>query len=208
MYYIAQPPPLVGGSLVVPGALALPVPYGDQEEYGYRTTAGMGVISSRTSLGSTGLLASGTLYLSFFRACKPATLSRWDAATTTQGFAATPTLIRGGLYIVDSLGNLTLAAASANDTTIGTAGSTKFGKVFTAPVAVEFGRLYAWGFLVVSGATMATLLGPTVAFGSQNVAMLSDPRVNGILSAQADLPASIAFASVAASNQLLWAELS
>lgn len=208
MYYLAQPPPLVGSAVHYPGEFLHQVPHGADNEYGYRTTAGMGAIAARTCLGSTGVLASGTLYLSFFRACKAATLSRWDAATTTQGFAATPTLIRGGLYTVDSLGNLTLAAASASDTTIGTAGSTKFGKVFATPLAVEFARWYAFGFLAVSGTTMATLLGPNVAFGSHNISMLSDPRVNGVVSGQSDLPASITAGSVAASNQLLWAELS
>lgn len=208
MYYLAQPPPLVGSAVHYPGEFLHQVPHGSFNEYGYRTTAGMGVIPTRTSLGSTGALSSGTLYLSYFRACKAATVSRWDSATTTSGFAATPTLIRAGLYSVDSLGNLTLQAASANDTTIGTAGSTKFGKVFATALAVDFGRWYAFGFLATSGAAMATLLGPNVAFGSQNISMLSDPRVNGIVTGQSDLPASVAFGSVAASNQYAWAELS
>lgn len=208
MYYIAQPPPLVGGSLVVPGALTLPASYGDQNEFGYRTTAGMGAVAVRTGLGTVGALASGTLYLSFFRACKPATLSRWDAAMTTTAFV-TPSLVRGALYAVDSLGNLTLAASSPSDTTLGTTGNVKFGKAFTAPVAVEFARWYAWGFLVVTPAgNVGTMLGSTVLVATQNVAMLSDPRMNGIVSGQADLPASVAFGSIAASNQLIWAELS
>lgn len=207
MYYIAQPPPLVGGSVVDPGALALPVPQGAQEEFGYRTTAGVGVIGARTGLISTGALASGTLYLSYFRSSKSQAVVRWDTATTSTPFAATPTLIRAGLYSVDDANNLVLLGASASDTTLGAVANTKFGKVFAAAAEVHFGQRYAWGFLAISATTMATLLGPSLA-GSSNVAMLSDPRVNGIVSGQADLPITITAASVAASNQLIWAELS
>jgi hypothetical protein len=108
---------------------------------------------------------------------------------------------------VDSLGNLTLQVASANDTTLGATNNVKFGKAFSSSFSLEFARWYAFGFLAVSGTTMASLLGSALA-GSTNVAMLSDPRVNGIVSGQSDLPATITAGSVAASNQLLWAELS
>jgi hypothetical protein len=186
-----------------------PHAHGAQNEYAYRTTIGMGALSIRTGIGSvatTGL--SGSVLLTFFRACRTQQLNRWDMATASTVFAATPTLIRGGLYAVDSANNLSLAASSPNDTTLGTVANTKFGKAFTTPLEVYFGLWYAYAFLFVTAATAPTLLGPASAAGSTHVALDSDPRVNGTFAGQTDLPAAITSAQVAASNIMLWAELS
>lgn len=209
MYYLAHVPPLVGGSVVDPGALELPIPQGAQEEFGYRTTAGMGTVCSRTGFGqlaATGL--SGIIQLSYFRAPRSQAITRWDMAVTAAAFGATPTLIRGGLYIVDDTDNLVLIGASANNTGIGTALNSKFGAALATPSEVHFGQRYAYGFLFVTAATAPTLLGVLGAAGSSNVSMLSSPRVNGWVTGQADLPVTIAAASVAASNLLFWSELS
>jgi hypothetical protein len=197
------PLPIVG---VLPRT---PHAYGTQNEYGYRTTGGMGALGSRTGMGSvaaTGM--SGTVALTFFRACRTQVLSRWDMATCSTPFGATPTLIRGGLYTLDSLSNLTLAASSANDTTLGTVANTKFGKAFSTALEVYFGLWYAYAFLWVSAAAAPTLLGPASAAGSTHVALDTDPRVNGVFAGQSDLPAAITVAQVAAANTMFWAELS
>lgn len=207
MYYIAHPPPLVGGSVVVPGALNLAVPHGAQEEFAYRTTAGMGTVCSRTAQVLAAGLSTGLLQLSYFRAPRSQVISRWDMCTATTPFGATPTLIRGGLYAVDDTDNLVLIGASANDTTLGTVANTKFGKVLATPSEVHFGQRYAFGLLFVSAAAPPSLLGASLT-ASTNVALLSSPRVNGTVSGQADLPATIAAGSVSASNALFWGELS
>lgn len=197
------PRPVVG---ILPGT---PHAHGTQNEYGYRTTAGMGTLGARTGLGTlaaTGL--SGTLSLNFFRACRTQQINRWDMATVSTAFGATPTLVRGGLFTVDSAGNLTLAAASPNDTSLGVVANTKFGKAFTTPAEVYFGLIYAFGFLFVTGAAVPGLLGVLGAAGSSHVSMDSDPRVNGVVAAQADLPASLTAGQIAASNTMFWSELS
>jgi hypothetical protein len=197
------PLPVVGTLPKTPHA------HGAQSEFGYKTTAGMGTIASRLGHGSvatTGM--SGTVALNFFRACRTQAATRWDMATCTTPFGATPTLIRGGLYAVDSALNLSQIAASANDTTLGTVANTKFGKAFSTPAEVYFGLWYAYAFLWISAAAAPTLLGPSGAAGSTHVAMDTDPRVCGVFAGQSDLPAAITAAQVAASNTLFWAELS
>jgi hypothetical protein len=184
-----------------------PHAYGAQAEFGYKITGGMGIVPTRHGHGTVTLTGtSGWMHLHYFRAPRTQLLSRWDLATVSQAYAATPTLIRGGLYTIDSLGNLTQAAASPNDTTLGAVGNTKFGKAFSTPLEVYFGLWYVFGFLAVTATTPANLLGPALA-GASNIAMNSDPRANGVVTGLSDLPASVAFGSVAASNIALWGEL-
>lgn len=144
---------------------------------------------------------SGSLRFTYFTSRKSETVSKIRVCTGTTPAGATPTLIRFALYSVASNGDLTLVAATANDTTLLTVGSTFYEKSFATPVAVVAGQRYAFAVLVVSGATMPMYVG---------VAQPSDlytaaPRITGALAAQTDIPASVLAGSVAVSQSKMYA---
>lgn len=194
------------GDEVTPGAGALSL--GIQNEYGYLTTAGCGVIATRIGLqgvSATGL--SGSLILMYFKAPKTFTSSSWKMANGTAA-GATPTLIRGGLYTVDLSGNLTLVASSANDTTLLNGTNVAYTKSFSTPYGLTQGLQYAFGFLFISAATAPTILMPALANAVTHFAYDTAPRVSGVVSSQSDLPSSVSAGSVSSLNVIMWAELS
>lgn len=194
----------------VPGAAGATGPAGPhdgtQNDYGYNTAAGMGVVAARTgwsAVASPSLV--GTLWFAFFTAGLAKTASRWDMANGVAAGALT--LCRGGLYTVDGSNNLTLSAASPNDTTLLAGTNAKFGKAFSVPLALTAGQRYAFGFLftgTVGSLTMLQLSPGAISHFSYD----SAPRVSGSLGGQADLPATVTAGSIVASNILLWGELS
>lgn len=186
----------------------VPLP-GTQLEYGYRTAAGMGVTPGRLNMAAivgTGL--SGIVHLTFFRACKTMPANRFDMANTVAA-GATPTLIKGALFAVDPLYNLTQIAVSANDTTLLNGTNAKYGKVFSTPVNLNYNSLYAFGFIWISAAAVPSILGYVAINGVTQHQYSSDPRVCAtMIGAQTDMPVAITVAQLNAANQFLWAELS
>lgn len=130
---------------------------------------------------------TGNLRLTYFTARKTETTTQVRVNTGTTAAAATPTLCRLGLYLIDSAGDGTLVASIANDTTLFAATSTAYTRSWSAPYAKTAGLRYALGILVVSGAATPTLNGATLSNGTE--ASIA-PQVAGNISGQADLPAS------------------
>jgi hypothetical protein len=149
-----------------------------------------GEIISSTVTGGTGILR----------------LAYWTPADTTvplayavmesggTAAAATPTLIRIGIYTVATNGDLTLVADTPNDKLSMFAGtSTEYFNELSVPYAFIGGQRYAAGILVVTGVAAPTYNGKFVSTASNRA---RPPRVTGTVSGQADLPSSIAAGSI------------
>lgn len=142
-------------------------------------------------------LTSGSLRLSYFTAPATVSLSNITVATSSVAAAATPTLIRFGLYSVAGNGDLTLVASTASDTTLLAAATTAYTKALSAAYSFTKGTRYAWGVLVVSGSTMPYMLG---SGGGVAAEFAVAPRWNAALSSQSDLPSTITSASLGVSG--------
>lgn len=147
--------------------------------------------------------ASGAIRLTFFTATVPNTVDTTLTVTGTTAAAATPTLCKVGLYIVESNNDLTLVASTANTTSLWASTNTEYATALQASYTFIPGRRYATGALVVSGGTTPTLFGYSVGTGMQNI-WARAPRVSAAVSGQTDLPATIASGSLSAVNTVHW----
>lgn len=147
---------------------------------------------------------TGVLRLAFFSSVKSETTTQARVSTITPAAAATPTLVRWGLYSVAANGDGTLVASTANDTTLFSVASTAYTRPWSAPYALTRGSRYAFGCLVVTGATA-----PNVAANTQqdSTEAARSPRLAGILSAQADLPAGFTDAGLTNSTSRIYAAI-
>lgn len=148
------------------------------------------VTHDRRMLSSVGAGSSGELHLSYFTATKSEVINNlaiYSAGTA----AATVTLIRFGVYSVAVNGDLTLVAATANDTALLTATTTRYQKALTSTWAKTAGTRYAVGFLVVA-TTMPTVYGPTdISSTVPDTIWAREPRLSAKRTGQSDLPSSI-----------------
>lgn len=144
-------------------------------------SSGEGTMRRREISGVAGLPA-GSLRLTYFTARRTETITSVRTNCTTLQSGAT--LCRIGLYTVDSSGNLTLVAATANDTTLWTAAQS-YTKAFSASYAKVRGQRYAVGLLTVGGG--APSLAGISAVTSAEAAI--DPRLCALLASQTDLGA-------------------
>lgn len=149
-------------------------------------------------------MSTGSLRLAYFTARKSETITQLKVATGGTAAGATPTLIRMGLYSVDASGNLTLVASTPNDTTLLANTTTTYPKALSASYAVVRGLRYAFGLLVVTGATAPSVLASLVL--NATIASASPRRV-GNVAGQSDLPASISAGSVASTVNVIYGEL-
>lgn len=140
-----------------------------------------------TVTGST-QTTSGRLTLTYFTAKAATVATNVSVSTGGTAAAATPTIARIGLYLVNADDTLTLVASTANDTTLLAATFTTYTKAFTAPYTLTAGQRYAIGIIVVSGAAVPTFAGAGPSVGAM---ALVAPRVAGYLTGQSDLPASV-----------------
>ena len=135
--------------------------------------------------------SSGSMRLAGFRADRSETVTKVRYLTGGTAAAATPTVVRIGLYSVDSAGAGTLVASTPNDTALSANAHTSYEKSFSSPYAVVAGQQYALGYLIVSGAATNTLVGTIQSSGgtvhAENAFL---PRVCAIYAGQSDLPAS------------------
>lgn len=173
----------------------LQVPYADKFNeltLGESTMERSGIVNLATSTGT------GELRLSYFTARKsePTTQARMVSGSTAAG--ATPTLVRWGLFLIAANGDGTLVAATANDTALFAIANTPYTRAWLASYNKVYGQRYAWGTLVVTGATAPTLCGQSFAEGTETTTVL--PRITGRISGLSDLPASFVNASVVASG--------
>jgi hypothetical protein len=151
------------------------------------------MLSSVSNVGST----SQTLRLVFFTARKSQTITqvRVPAGATA---AAGLTLCRLGVWSVDTAGAGTLIASTPNDTALLIAATTEYTKAFSASWNKVAGQRYAVGLLQV-GTTVASLIGAT-SNGGNGTRATRFPRVGGLWTAQADLPASFTNANLGATS--------
>lgn len=178
---------------------------GEADQYGALLAPGFVAMSTRRGLGGVATTsATQALNLSFVRAPISYLVSTLGTITGTT-VATGSTLIRFGLYSLVPGGPLTLIGSTPSDLTLLGVASTRSSKALSVPTQVTKGAWYAVGFLYVgSGApTLASL--PANAL--TNLPLLATPRLNGTVAGQADLPSSIANASVAASNLNFYFEL-
>lgn len=153
----------------------------------------------RTEMTATNLTVStGQFRFTYFTARKSETSTQVRMLTGGVAAAATPTLVRIGIYEIDAAtGAGTLVAATVNDTTLFAAATTAYTRSWQTPFAKVAGRRYAAGALVVTGATAPNLVGAALG-NSPEVGFA--PRLSGVLTGLADLPASFVDGSVVASS--------
>ena len=139
-------------------------------------------------------LTSGRLFSSHFTAGKAMTVASMTVAVAGTAAAATPTLVRMGLYEVSAAGNMTLVASTANDTTLMASTNAFSTKALSASYALKKGQRYAAAVLVVSAAAVPTLVSQNV---SNVVALINSlPQLLGSYSGQTDLPSTVTQANV------------
>lgn len=154
------------------------------------------------AVGST----AGTLRLTYFTARRSETVTQvrvWSGSTAA---AATPTLVRIGLYSVAANGDVTLVASTASDTALFAATHTSYTKAFSASYDLVKGQRYAVGILVVTGAAAPTYHGATVFPGSGAEATAA-PRLAASVGSQTDLPASVVSGSLSNSGNRIYSVL-
>ncbi len=161
---------------------------------------------SRLFLTSAAAVAptSGQLRLTYFTARKTETTTQVRVYTGNTAAAATPTLCRLGLYAIDANSDATLVAAIANDTALFAASLTDYTRSWTTPYRKIAGQRYALGVLVISGATMPSFCGQSLAIATEAA---SPPVITKTLAGQSDLPATFLNSATVASGQRLYAAL-
>lgn len=129
-----------------------------------------------------------TQAMAFFTARRTETINTLTFYTGTTAAAATPTLIRYGVWSVDAAGAGTLVASTANDTTLLAATNTPYPKALSAAWSKTAGQRYAVGVLVVSSTTMPSYIGQVFAGTATGLAFLGEsPRQTGRLTGVSDL---------------------
>jgi hypothetical protein len=164
---------------------------------------------SRIGLNSTSAVTSGVVNLTYWTAAKTETITQIRISSGGTAAAATPTLCRVGLFTIDGSGNLTLAAAIANDTTLFAAINTEYTRTLTSSFSKVAGTRYASGVIVVTAVAAPTFYGPTQV-NSANVGTIQGraPRICGAVTGQSDLPASVAVGSITSpAPRLIYMEL-
>ena len=136
---------------------------------------------------------SGTLRFTHFTATKSETITQLRLLTGNTAAAATPTLVRAGVYSEAANGDLTLVGAIPSDTSLFASGAAVYTRTLSASFQKVAGQRYAVGVLVVTGAAPPTLMG-SVLPNSPEGGM--SPRVGTLLNSQTDLPASVPNASL------------
>lgn len=137
-----------------------------------------------------------------FVARKTETITQVRLITGNTAAAATPTLCKIGVYSVDATGNLTLVASTANDTTLFAAASTTYTRTFAASFTKTAGTRYSVIVLVVTTATAPNFQG--LGASTENGLL---PMAATRLTAQTDLPGTIAVGSLQANSAPIYAVL-
>jgi hypothetical protein len=147
---------------------------------------------------------TGTLRLSYLTARKSETTTQIRVLSGSTSAAATPTLVRIGLFSIAGNGDGTLVAATTSDTALFAAANTRYTKSWASSYAKVAGQRYAVGILVVTSATAPSLAG--VGAGN-SPALADDPRLTASIASQTDLPASFTAAALAVSGTRFYAAL-
>jgi len=144
------------------------------------------------------LTGNEALRLCYFTARKTESISQVRVITGSTAAGATPTLIRIGVWTANGAGALLAQqAATASDTSLLAASATRYTKAFAAPFTKQRGQRYAVGILVVTAATLPTLVGHGTAIQAAEAGV--DPMISAVVNGQADLPATVAAGSITGS---------
>lgn len=142
---------------------------------------------------STSSLSTQSLRLAFFTARKSETITQVRAVVSGTAAGATPSLVRFGLWIVDSSGNGTLVASTANDTSLFASTNTAYTKALSSSYTKVAGQRYAAGWLCVTATTAPQIFGASPTLGTETAVA---PRTSGTWGGQSDLPASFTDANL------------
>lgn len=137
-------------------------------------------------------LTSGLLRLTYRRASRSELITQFRIITNTTPAGATPTLVRMGLWTVAANGDLALVASTPNDTALLAGATTTYSKAATSPYQKVAGQWYAFGVLVVTGATAPTVYGASSLTAAEKGFA---PQLAAAVAGQTDLPASLPVAS-------------
>lgn len=152
-------------------------------------------------ISSTNLtMTSQRMWLSGFTTAVTEPVTSVTVWTTGTAAGATPTLVRFGIYEVDStFTTATLVASTANDTALLAAINTRYSKALSATYQKTRGRYLVCAALVVTGATAPTLScrsssspNATIQIGSTSAFQW----LGGHIDSQSDLPATFALTNV------------
>lgn len=150
--------------------------------------------------------ATGVIRITYFKPRRDVTIARVLQATTGTAAAATPTLIRMGVYSVAANGDLTQIAATVNDTTLFAAANTEYTKAFSASASLRAGQWYAYAYIIVTGVAVPSLAGLQIP-ATPGFATGNRPRRSAAIFAKADLYTPIPNTDLGASSTLLYAAL-
>lgn len=118
--------------------------------------------------------------------------------------AATPSLIRVGLYTFETNGDMTLAASTASDTALLASTHTAYSKALSAPLSIVKGTRYSAAVLVVTAQTAPAIAANAFHGNAQGTA---SPQLCWTQSGQTDLPASVTAANQAVTSGSPYIEL-
>lgn len=140
---------------------------------------------------------SQSMRIAYFTARKSEAITSVRIFAGGQAAGATPSLVRVGIWTSNADGDLlSLVGSTANDTTLLATINTAYTKALEATFNKVAGQRYAMGLLVVSAQTMPQILAQA---GNLNIAESAlRPRLSAVLNSQADLPATVAAASLSA----------
>lgn len=167
-----------------------------------RVSSGEEAMPRSEIASSAATIASGDLRLSYFIARKTETTTQIRVKSGTTAAAATPTLVRLGLYTIAATGDGTLVASTANDTSLFAATTTAYIRSWTAAYAKVAGQRYALGVIVVTAVATPTLIGS--ALGSTSTELALDPRLSGTIGGLSDLPATFLSTDVGATGNRIY----
>lgn len=178
------------------------VGYSQPFQGGFLAT-GQETVHRQLVTNATTAMTSGLVRLARFTARDTRNVSALRIAGGTTAAAATPTLVKFGLYQVNDNGSLTLLAATANDTAVFAAASQSWSRNLTAPQGIVRGREYAIGAIVVTAATAPTICANAPVLSTSE--MTQSPGFAWTVASQTDLPASIAAGSLTGSTATMYA---
>lgn len=151
---------------------------------------------------------TGNLRVAYFTAKKTETITQVRITTGSTAAAATPTLVRVGVWTTDDTGALlSLVASTPNDTTLFSSITTAYTKSFSVSFSKVAGQRYAVGLLIVSGAATPNVAGCNFGGALQAADYGAAPMLASNNGGKADLPATLAAGSITSSNSQLYAAL-
>lgn len=154
-------------------------------------TVDRGVVNASNITMTTQLLR-----LAYFTSVRTEPIGNVRIYATGTAAAATPSLVRAGIWEAGLDGQLrSLVASTTNDTALLATINTAYTVPLTVPFTKTEGRRYAFGLLVVTAAAAPTTVSNSFAGLASEVAQI--PRQAANISGQTDLPATAAVGSLA-----------